>query len=174
MLGKSSPGRAILPLVRRSHHPDPAGIGGTAGRAGPRRRLAIAALLAAMPLAPLAGAMAAGAAEPAAGDPRSGERVFATQCRACHSIEQGGHNRLGPNLHDVFGRRAGAAPGFRYSRAMRAKAEAGLVWDADTLRAYLANPRAVVPGTAMTFVGLRNERQIADLLAYLERASAAD
>jgi cytochrome c len=57
--------------------------------------------------------------------------------------------------------------GFRYSASMRQKAEGGLVWSEDTLRAYIRNPKEVVPGGSMAFAGLRNEQQLNDLLAYL-------
>lgn len=108
------------------------------------------------------------------GDPAAGQRVFNAQCRSCHTVEQGGRNAVGPNLHGVFGRRAGAVEGFRYSAAMRAKAEQGLVWNEDTLRSYLRNPKEVVPGGSMSFAGLRNEQQMADLLAWLRQATGAN
>ena len=103
-------------------------------------------------------------------DATAGQRVF-NQCRACHSVEPGGRNGVGPNLHGLFGRKAGSIAGFRYSAAMKAKAEAGLVWDEATLRAYVADPKAVVPAGSMPFAGLRNEQQINDLVAYLHQAA---
>jgi cytochrome c len=109
------------------------------------------------------------AAPAEAQDAAAGQRVFG-QCRACHSIEAGGRNGVGPNLHGIIGRRAAAIEGFRYSAAMRAKAEAGLTWDEAALRAYIANPREAVPGNAMTYVGLRNPQQMEDLIAYLRQA----
>jgi cytochrome c len=117
------------------------------------------ALLAALMLAPVLPA--------AAQDAAAGQRVF-NQCRACHSIEQGGRNGVGPNLHGVVGRKAGGIEGFRYSASMREKAEGGLAWDEDTLRAYIANPKAVVPAGSMSYPGLRNEQQLNDLIAYLK------
>jgi cytochrome c len=117
------------------------------------------ALLAALMLAP--------ALPAAAQDAAAGQRVF-NQCRACHSIEQGGRNGVGPNLHGVVGRKAAAVDGFRYSASMREKAEGGLAWDEDNLRAYLANPKAVVPAGSMSYPGLRNEQQLNDLIAYLK------
>ncbi len=103
-------------------------------------------------------------------DAAAGQRVF-NQCRACHTVEQGGRNGVGPNLHGILGRKAGAIEGFRYSGAMKAKAEGGLVWDEATLRAYIADPKAVVPGGSMSYVGLRNEQQVNDLIAYLKDAT---
>lgn len=108
----------------------------------------------------------------AAQDTAAGQRVFG-QCRACHTVEQGGRNGVGPNLHGVFGRRAAAVEGFRYSAPMRERAENGLTWTEENLRPYLRNPREVVPGTAMAFAGLRNEQQLNDLIAYLKQAAGA-
>jgi cytochrome c len=103
----------------------------------------------------------------AAQDAAAGQRVF-NQCRACHSIEAGGRNGVGPNLAGIIGRKAGLAEGFRYSPALRERAEGGLTWDEETLRAYIQNPRAVIPGGSMTYPGLRNDQQINDLIAYLK------
>lgn len=119
---------------------------------------------AALALAPMSGAMAQ--------DADAGQRVF-NQCRACHTINQGGRNGVGPNLHGVWGRAAGAVEGFRYSAPMRTKAGEGLVWNEANMRAYLTDPKAVVPGGSMSFAGIRNEQQLTDLLAYLQRASTA-
>ena len=105
-------------------------------------------------------------------DTSAGQRVFG-QCRACHTVEQGGRNGVGPNLHGLFGRRAGGVEGFRYSAPMRAKGEGGLVWTAETLAPYLENPREVVPGTSMAFVGLRQEAQRNDVITYLRQATGA-
>lgn len=105
-------------------------------------------------------------------DTSAGQRVFG-QCRACHTVEQGGRNGVGPNLHGLFGRRAGSVEGFRYSAPMRAKGEGGLVWSAETLAPYLENPREVVPGTSMAFAGLRQEAQRNDVIAYLQQATGA-
>ncbi|WP_135468333.1 c-type cytochrome [Crenalkalicoccus roseus] len=123
----------------------------------------------------LAVTLALALAAPAAAlaqDPAAGQRVF-NQCRACHTVEQGGRNGVGPNLHGVFDRKAAAVEGFRYSRPMQQKAEEGLTWTEDNLRAYIANPRAVVPGGTMAYAGLRNEQQMNDLIAYLRQATGA-
>ncbi len=105
-------------------------------------------------------------------DAAAGQRVY-NQCRACHTIDQGGRHGVGPNLHGIFGRKAAAIEGFRYSAAMREKAAEGLTWTEETLRAYIASPRAVVPGGSMSYVGLRNEQQMNDLIAYLRQAAGA-
>ena len=119
---------------------------------------------AALVMAPLGGAMAQ--------DADAGARVF-NQCRACHTINQGGRNGVGPNLYGVWGRPAGSIEAFRYSAPMRAKAGEGLTWTADNMRAYLTDPKSVVPAGSRSFAGIRNEQQLNDLLAYLERASTA-
>ncbi len=119
----------------------------------------------ALALAPATGAKAQGA-----GDPAAGQRVFA-QCSACHTINQGGPNRVGPNLHGVIGRKAGSVEGFRYSGPMKQKGEEGLVWTEEVLRPYLKNPREVVAGTIMAFPGLRQDQQISDVIAYLKQQS---
>ncbi|MFC7704159.1 c-type cytochrome [Plastorhodobacter daqingensis] len=108
----------------------------------------------------------------AEGDPAKGERAF-RKCQACHQVEEGGSNRAGPNLHGVLGRQAGAHEGFGFSPAMIEAGAAGLVWDAEALDAFITNPRASVPGTKMTFAGIRNEGERADLIAYLASVSPA-
>ena len=92
-----------------------------------------------------AGAGAGVSTEPVAVD---GAQAFAT-CANCHAHQAGAAHRSGPNLHGVVGRRAGAAAGFGYSPALRAS---GIVWDAQTLDAYLRAPTQRVPGTRMTTV----------------------
>lgn len=124
-------------------------------------------------LAALATLLAAPTFAQGAGDAEAGRRVF-NQCRACHTTEQGGRSTVGPNLHGVFGRTAGTLAGFRYSEPMREKGSGGLVWNDETIRAYVANPRAVVPGGSMSFPGLRNEQQITDLVAFLRQATGAN
>ena len=94
-------------------------------------------------------------------------RTVYNQCRACHTIDAGGRNGVGPNLHAVVGRRAGAVEGFRYSAAMRTAAEGGLTWTPENLSRYLANPKDLVPGGSMAFAGLRNEQQRKDLIAWM-------
>jgi cytochrome c len=119
-------------------------------------------------VAALSFAMAFGLVLPAAAqNADAGQRVF-NQCRACHTINEGGRNGVGPNLHGVIGRQAGAIEGFRYSAPLRAKAEEGLVWDEAALRAYIGNPKAVIPGGSMSYPGLRSEQQMNDLIAYLK------
>ncbi len=102
----------------------------------------------------------------ASGDPQRGEALF-RECRACHQIGPRAKDRVGPHLNDLIGRPAAAHAGFRYSKPMRQAAEDGLVWTAETLDTFLTNPRAMVPGTRMTFAGARRAEDRADLIAYL-------
>lgn len=106
-----------------------------------------------------------------AGDPAAGQKVF-TQCRACHTIDAGGRNGVGPNLHGVIGRKAASIEGFRYSNAMKEKGQQGWVWTEENLHPYLRNPKEVVPGTNMSFPGLKNDQQLNDLIAYLKQQSS--
>ncbi|MCV0395736.1 MAG: cytochrome c family protein [Rhizobiaceae bacterium] len=105
----------------------------------------------------------------AAQDIDSGKKLFA-RCAACHNAETTA-NKVGPHLNGVIGRAAAAVEGFNYSPAMKQAAAGGLVWDDAALHEYLANPKAKVPGTKMVFPGLKKEKEIDDLLAYLASVS---
>jgi cytochrome c len=96
-------------------------------------------------------------------DADRGARVFHSQCSICHSAKPGS-NVVGPSLYGVVGRHSGRIPGFPYSQANLAS---GLTWDAPTLDRYLAAPRQVVPGTRMTYPGLKDSRERADVIAFL-------
>jgi cytochrome c len=107
-------------------------------------------------------------ADPAqAASAAAGQAVF-NRCRICHTIEPGGRNIVGPNLHGIFGRKAGSLPNFAYSPALR---ESGVVWDDDTLTKYLRDPKEFIPGDRMAFPGIKDEGQLADLIAYLREAA---
>jgi cytochrome c len=103
----------------------------------------------------------------AAADVAAGQAVF-NRCRICHNIAAGAGNKVGPGLHGVFGRKAGASDDFAYSEAMK---QSGVVWDDDTLAKYLHNPRQFMPGNRMAFPGITDDKEIADLLAYLHQAA---
>ena len=105
-----------------------------------------------------------------AADPARGERLFGTRCASCHSVGPFARSAFGPQLNGLYGRRAGSAPDYRYSPAM---ARSAIVWNDKTLAAFLASPGDVVPGTKMRFWGMSNERQVADLLAYLRSVPPA-
>lgn len=96
-------------------------------------------------------------------DPAAGQSKFA-QCRSCHTIEKGGPNLTGPNLYGVFGTKAAEVPGFSFSDAMKSS---GLTWDAPTLDKWITDPRAVLPQTKMTFLGVKDAKDRADIIAYL-------
>jgi cytochrome c len=97
------------------------------------------------------------------GDPASGAQIF-TQCMTCHSKDPG-VNKVGPSLHGIIGRHSGMVPGFNYSTANKGS---GLVWTEQELYAYLENPQKVVPGTYMTYTGVKNPQKRADVIAYLQ------
>lgn len=99
-----------------------------------------------------------------AADADKGEKVF-KKCKACHTVEKDGKNRIGPNLYGVVGRKAAAVEGFKYSDAMK---ESGLTWDEATLDAFLEKPKKVMKKTKMAFPGLRKDDQRADVIAYLK------
>lgn len=100
-----------------------------------------------------------------AGDPVAGKKVF-NKCKACHAI---GKNKIGPDLTGLIGRPSASIDGYKYSKAMKA---AGIIWTEDNLTQFLKKPKKFVPKTKMSFGGLKKEKQIEDLLAYLKEATA--
>jgi cytochrome c len=97
------------------------------------------------------------------GDPQAGEAVFRKNCFVCHTTEDG-KNKLGPSLHGIVGRHSAALSNFQYSEAMKS---ADKVWDPQNLDLYLTNPRGLVAGTKMVFVGLKSEQDRQNIIAYL-------
>jgi cytochrome c len=93
----------------------------------------------------------------------AGKLAF-SQCVACHTIDKGGRNGLGPNLNGVVGRKVASVAGFAYSPAMTAK---GGVWDEAALDAYITDPRAAVPGNKMVFVGIKDAAKRKALITWL-------
>jgi len=100
-------------------------------------------------------------------DAAAGEKVFA-KCKACHVADEN-KNKVGPSLMGVVGRTAGTHEGFKYSPAMVDAGKGGLVWDEATLTAYLHSPKTVVKGTKMAFAGLKEDADVANVIAYLEQ-----
>jgi cytochrome c len=100
-------------------------------------------------------------------DAGAGETA-ARKCAACHTFEQGGANRIGPNLWGVLGRDIASLPDFSYSSALSEKEGA---WDYETINAFIADPRGWAPGTKMTFAGIGKAQERADLLLYLRSLS---
>jgi len=115
------------------------------------RRLATAGAVALWVAAPVA----------AAPDASRGEQVY-VRCMACHALA---YDRVGPHHCDLFGRRAGSVPDFSYSPAMK---KSGIVWNDKTLDRFLAEPLAMVPGSTMTYAGVADPKDRADLIAYLK------
>ncbi len=114
------------------------------------------------------GFVLAASAAHAAGDPEKGARAWRA-CVACHALVPGRH-MTGPSLAGIWGRKAGTIKGFtRYSPALKS---ADFVWDDKTMDAWLADPRALVPGNLMTFRGLKGARARTDLIAFLKTAAA--
>jgi cytochrome c len=100
-------------------------------------------------------------------DAARGEEIYA-RCAACHALQ---YDRVGPRHCGLVGRRAGSVPDFDYSPAMK---QSGIVWTAKTLDRFLAAPLKVVPGTTMTYAGVPDAKERADLIAYLrERTSTS-
>ncbi|AMX92616.1 cytochrome c family protein [Mesorhizobium sp. M7A.F.Ca.CA.001.09.2.1] len=109
------------------------------------------------------------ASQSQAQDAAAGEKVFA-KCKVCHVADQD-KNKVGPSLNGVIGRTAGTHPGFSYSQAMVAAGKSGVKWDEPTLKTYLHDPKAMVKGTKMAFVGLKQDEDIANVIAYLKQFS---
>ena len=95
------------------------------------------------------------------------------ECKRCHQVGGGAKHRIGPHLNDLFGRAAGSLTDYRYSRAMKAAGSGGLVWTGATLDAFLAEPRAVVARSRMSFKGMKGADDRAALLAWLRGFSGA-
>jgi cytochrome c len=104
----------------------------------------------------------------ASASPQHGAEI-AKQCQACHNFQEGQGAKIGPDLYGVVGRKIASVAGFNYSSALKGKSG---TWDFDSLNTWLTKPSAYAPGTAMTFAGLSNVKQRADVIAYLDSLSA--
>lgn len=111
-------------------------------------------------------ALLTGAPALADGDAAAGQKVY-NKCKSCH-ILTGGGKKMGPTLECVYGRRAGAVDGYRYSKGMGGS---DIVWTEKTMAEFFKNPRQYFKGTKMAFSGLKNEQQMEDLLAFLKEAT---
>lgn len=130
--------------------PEEGGEAGGAEEAGPE------------PIAPLM----------ASADPAAGEAAF-RRCAACHTAEQGGANKIGPNLWEIVNRPVASHEGFSYSAAMQEFAQGGsVVWDYEHLSHFLLSPKGLVKGTAMNFPGIKDGQDRANVIAYLRSLSA--
>ena len=99
----------------------------------------------------------------------AGEKIF-LQCKACHQVGDTAKNAVGPVLNGLFGRKAGMVEGYTYSPANK---NSGITWDEATFREYIKDPKAKIPGTKMVYAGLKEEKRIDDLIAYLHQFDAA-
>lgn len=100
------------------------------------------------------------------GNIKAGKKVF-KKCKACHSLKEDDH-RTGPSMHDILGREAGSIEGYDYSTAM---AESGLIWDEETFSSFMKKPKELVPDTKMAFTGLKKDKDIVNLIAYIKSES---
>ncbi len=98
-------------------------------------------------------------------DVAAGEQSF-KKCFPCHSIGEGAKNKVGPELNGLDGRHSGTAPGYHYSDANE---KSGIVWGEATFKEYIKDPRAKIPGTKMIFPGIKNEKEVDNLWAYLKQ-----
>lgn len=119
-------------------------------------RLALTLMITLLPLA----------AARADGDLARGEARF-QECAACHRLEAGA-NEVGPSLHGIFTRKAGELADFRYSPAMK---RSGIIWTAETVEKYIADPQGLIPTNRMPYAGMANAADRADLIAYLQKAT---
>ncbi len=121
-----------------------------------------------MKTAAAAVAITASAGIAAAQDVTAGQHQF-NKCLPCHAIGPDAENKIGPELNGLDGRHSGSAPNYSYSDANK---NSGIVWNENTFKQYIKNPAAMVPGTKMTFAGIKNEQDVNDLWAYVKQFDA--
>jgi cytochrome c len=132
----------------------------------PRSAIVMVATLLASVVISLSAGTAAHAEE--SGDPAKGKKLFA-RCAACHSVDAN-VNKIGPSLHGIIGRPAGAIADFKYSDAMK---NSGVTWDAATIDKYITKPKELIPGNKMIFPGMPKPVDRADLISYLKEAAGS-
>lgn len=113
-------------------------------------------------------AATAAASTAMAQDVAAGKKSF-NKCMACHSIGEGAKNKVGPELNGLDGRHSGTAPGYNYSEANK---KSGITWNEAQFKEYIKDPKAKIPGTKMAFAGIKNEKEINDLWAYVSQFDA--
>ncbi len=112
---------------------------------------------------------ALGVSSASAQDAADGEKVFAV-CKACHQVGDNAKNAVGPVLNGLFGRKAGSVEGYSYSTANK---NSGITWDEANLTEYFKDPKGKVPGTKMIFAGIKDEKKVQELIAFLKQFDAA-
>jgi cytochrome c len=113
----------------------------------------------------LSAALAVSTGAACAQDIAAGENAF-KKCSICHSIGEGATNKIGPELNGLDGRKAGAVASFNYSDANK---NSGITWTEASFLEYIKDPRAKIPGTIMIFAGIKNDKEISDLWAYVKQ-----
>ena len=98
-------------------------------------------------------------------DIAAGEKSF-NKCRVCHQVGETAKNGVGPVLNGLFGRKAGSAAGYKFSDA---NVRSGITWDEAIFTDYIKNPKAKIPGTKMSFAGIKNEQEIKDLVTFIKQ-----
>jgi cytochrome c len=117
------------------------------------------------PLFLAAALVAAAPAAAVAQDAAAGEKIFA-QCRACHQVGPTAKNGVGPVLNGLFGRKSGSVEGYNYTEANK---NSGIIWDEAAFADYIKDPKGKIPGTKMVYAGLKDDKRIQDLTAYLKQ-----
>jgi cytochrome c len=110
-------------------------------------------------------ASSAAATAALAQDAAAGKTSF-NKCMACHAIGEGAKNKVGPELNGIDGRKSGTVDGYNYSDANK---NSGITWNEALFKEYIKDPKAKVPGTKMSFAGIKNEREINDLWAFISQ-----
>jgi cytochrome c len=144
-------------LVHRAHPMQQTAADNAEHQEHPMQKLTLSAL------AVVISSLAASAA--LAQDVAAGKTSF-NKCLACHAIGEGARNKVGPELNGLDGRKSGTAPDYSYSDANK---NSGITWNEAEFKDYIKNPQAKIPGTKMTFAGIKNEKEINDLWAFLSQ-----